>query len=94
MIAYQDPNHPGNSPVHHTGKSCIEEGCDKPAGTAWSPLWCPACNVVRMDRIDRNLRGLVRRGNALDALTALIRKSKGSVRVHHPVTAPYPQQDD
>lgn len=57
-IAYQDPDHAGNSAAHHTGKLCIE-GCGRPAGTAWSHLWCFECNVRRMDRIGANLRALV-----------------------------------
>ena len=55
MIAYQDSQHPGNGPDHHTGKLCIERGCDAPAGTAWSPFWCFKHNVERMDGIGRQL---------------------------------------
>lgn len=58
---YHDPSHPGNAPSYHTGKSCVEEGCERPAGTAWSPWWCQPCNVERMDRIGRNFRSLVER---------------------------------
>lgn len=58
---YEDPNHEGNSPAHHTGKPCIERGCDKPAGTAWSHLWCMEHNVERMNRITRNLEEIGRR---------------------------------
>ena len=47
---YRDPADPYNGPKHHTGKPCIE-GCGRPAGTAWSPLWCQPCNAARMDRI-------------------------------------------
>ena len=55
MTPYRDPDHVGNSAGHHTGKPCIERGCDKPAGTAWSPIWCFKHNVQRMDRINRQL---------------------------------------
>lgn len=55
MHAYQDPAHEGNGAKYHTGKSCIERGCDRPAGTKWSPLWCFECNVERMNRIDAAL---------------------------------------
>ena len=51
MAGYDDPNHDGNSPKHHTGKLCIE-GCGRPAGTAWSPHWCFECNVERINRIN------------------------------------------
>jgi len=52
---YNDPNHKGNSEKYHTGKKCIEDGCDKPAGTAWSPYWCFAHNVERIDGITKNI---------------------------------------
>ncbi len=55
MGGYNDPDHQGNDASHHTGKPCIEEGCGKPAGTAWSPHWCFACNVKRIDRINAEL---------------------------------------
>lgn len=50
MDAYQDPGDPRNGIAYHTGKLCIED-CGRPAGTAWSPLWCFPCNVARLDRI-------------------------------------------
>lgn len=49
---YRDPNDPYNSRSYHTLKPCIEAGCNDPAGTWWSPLWCFRHNVERMDRID------------------------------------------
>lgn len=55
MERFEDPNYSGNSAEHHTGKPCIEAGCNRPAGTAWSPHWCFECNVERMRRIDRRL---------------------------------------
>lgn len=55
---YNDPHAPGNSPSHHTGKTCIEPGCLRPAGTAWSPHWCMACNVRRIERINAQLAAL------------------------------------
>lgn len=65
MLAYKDPNHEGNSAKYHTGARCIE-GCGRPAGTWWSPLWCFECNVKRMNRISDALapvrRALLRRG--------------------------------
>jgi hypothetical protein len=52
MLAFEDPNHEGNSPKYHTGKPCMTQGCDKPAGTWWSPYWCFEHNVERIKRID------------------------------------------
>ena len=60
LVAFEDPDHDGNSPDHHTGRECVVEGCDRPAGTAWSPHWCFACNVVRMKRISQSLSDLSR----------------------------------
>jgi hypothetical protein len=55
MHAYEDPNHTGNSIRHHTGKLCYNK-CGRPAGTAWSPLLCFQCNVVRMNRINDSMK--------------------------------------
>lgn len=64
MKAFEDPNHPGNSTDHHTGLQCIEKGCEKPAGTAWSPYWCFDCNVERMRRIERQLKAIMERAES------------------------------
>lgn len=56
MKPYQDKNNPGNGPEYHTGKPCIEEDCENPAGTWWSPLWCFECNVKRFDRLTVQLQ--------------------------------------
>lgn len=53
---YADPAHPNNGPEHHTGKKCIEKGCENPAGTSWSTFWCQPCNAKRMERISANLQ--------------------------------------
>ena len=58
LVAYEDPEHPGNGPAHHTGQPCIEPGCESPAGTAWSPYWCFGCNVARINRISASLSHL------------------------------------
>lgn len=55
MGMYNDINCEENSPKYHTGKKCIEKGCNNPAGTAWSPYWCVDCNIKRMDRITAQL---------------------------------------
>lgn len=60
MEAFEDPTDVGNSPKYHTGKPCIEPGCGRPAGTAWSPYWCFECNVKRIKRIDHQLEMLIR----------------------------------
>lgn len=64
--AYADRDDPRNGPDYQTGRKCIE-GCGRPAGTAWSPLWCFECNAERMDRIDRSLRAIASsRGDVSD----------------------------
>ena len=52
---HKDPNDPLNSVQHHTGKPCIERGCTRPAGTAWSPYWCQPCNADRLNHISNVL---------------------------------------
>lgn len=58
-MSYRDPHDVGNSPAYHTGKPCIEPGCGRPAGTAWSPLRCFEHNVERIDRINHQLNQIV-----------------------------------
>ncbi|MCC7537880.1 MAG: hypothetical protein IT379_16770 [Deltaproteobacteria bacterium] len=63
---YADPAHPGNDERFLTGKLCIE-GCGRPAGTCWSPLWCVECNTLRMDRISASLdeiQAIIARGES------------------------------
>ena len=60
MKAFQNPNDPGNSDKYHTGKLCITHDCKRPAGTKWSPYWCFACNVKRMEHVDKQLRELTK----------------------------------
>jgi len=60
LTAFEDPHHKGNSSAYHTGETCIVIGCDKPAGTWWSRLWCFEHNVERMKRIDRNLTDIAK----------------------------------
>ena len=62
MNRYEDPNDPGNSADHNTGKDCVERDCDRPAGTAWSPLWCFECNRARMRRITESLETIIADG--------------------------------
>jgi hypothetical protein len=60
LLAFEDPDHEGNSEKYHTGKKCIE--CEKPAGTAWGPFWCFEHNVSRMKRISAQLDQLASGG--------------------------------
>lgn len=41
-----------------SGRTCIEAGCDQPAGTRWGRAWCPDCDVVRLERISSNLEAM------------------------------------
>lgn len=56
MERYEDPQDPLNATSYHTGKTCIEKGCSRPAGTHWSPFWCQQCNAARMRRISGALK--------------------------------------
>lgn len=80
LIAYEDPNHSGNSPKYHTGKSCITPGCDNPAGTAWSKLWCFKCNVKRIKGITDSLEEMDKdfehKKNALDGIETYFKGGK------------------
>ena len=42
-----------------SGRTCIERGCAKPAGTRWGPLWCPDHDRERLDRIRSQLEALL-----------------------------------
>lgn len=46
-----------------SGKTCyglLETGpCTNQAGTWWTPLWCPDCDVVRQNLISAQLRALI-----------------------------------
>lgn len=34
-----------------SGRMCIEDDCDEPAGTWWGPYWCPEHDRQRLNRI-------------------------------------------
>lgn len=59
MNDYKDPNDPGNGNGYHTGLSCINNNCDEPAGTLWSPYWCVKHNIQRMDMITMQILQIV-----------------------------------
>jgi hypothetical protein len=40
-------------------RKCIEKDCREPAGTPWGPYWCADHDDERINRISRNLRGIV-----------------------------------
>lgn len=61
MEPFEDPNNLGNSEKYHTGKECIEPGCDNPAGTAWSPYWCQSCNAKRINKISFQLVSMIKK---------------------------------
>jgi len=58
MEAFEDKDNIQNSSKYHTGKKCVELGCNNLAGTAWSPHWCFECNVKRLNRITVSLEKL------------------------------------
>lgn len=47
-----------------SGRTCVEPGCGKPAGTPWGPYWCPDCDDKRMDRVSASLESLSARRKA------------------------------
>ena len=50
LLAFEDPNHPGNGEKYRTGELCVICG-KEPAGTAWSHLFCFPCNAKRIKRV-------------------------------------------
>lgn len=63
MKTFEDPDHPGNSSIYHTGSKCIESDCNDPAGTWWNPYWCFKHNVERMNRISKGLEEIMENFN-------------------------------
>lgn len=57
MIAYKDPNHPGNR--IRPKVRCI--GCGALGCVTYWGDWCFTCNVERMDRITVSLEDLAKR---------------------------------
>ena len=39
-----------------SGVLCVEAGCDEPAGTLWTDLWCPEHDMERLDRVTAGLQ--------------------------------------
>jgi len=70
---YRDLDHPLNSSTYHTGKSCVEKGCDRPAGTHWSPFWCAEHNAERLERITATLEAELKRLETLSQARTEIR---------------------
>ena len=57
----EDPNYEGNGAKYHTGKKCIELGCNEPAGTGWSPYWCQKHNAERLIGVSKSLKAMIRK---------------------------------
>ncbi len=38
-----------------SGETCANPECGNPAGTLWSPHWCPDCDAERQQRIEDQL---------------------------------------
>ena len=38
-----------------SGRTCIEAGCTRRAGTLWGPYWCPEHDKERLDRISAQM---------------------------------------
>ena len=60
MERFEDANDELNGAEYHTGKPCIERGCEKPAGTAWGSHWCQEHNAERLRRIDQGFESIMR----------------------------------
>lgn len=58
MSDCHNPRSPANGRKYHTGKTCIEPGCNEPAGTAWGPHWCWRHNAERLDRISAGFKAI------------------------------------
>lgn len=43
-----------------SGRDCVED-CGAEAGTWWTPYWCPDCDVIRLDRITRQLEAMTKK---------------------------------
>jgi hypothetical protein len=64
MERYNDPADTLNGAEYQTGEQCIE-GCGRPAGTAWSHLWCQPCNAKRLNNVSEGLESARSRLDAL-----------------------------
>lgn len=40
-----------------SGRRCID--CGEPAGTLWGPIWCPGCDVIRLDNVSAGMESLL-----------------------------------
>lgn len=76
MERYQDPSDPLNAASYHTGKKCVERGCDRSAGTHWSKFWCQPCNAARLGRIGGFLRHEVARHEGMVPPESVYQSSK------------------
>ena len=49
----------GHTCQQPSGRTCIEQGCDEPAGTLWGPLWCPEHDADRLNHASRQMESLL-----------------------------------
>lgn len=40
-----------------SGRACVD--CGQPAGTDWGPMWCPDCDVKRLDNVSAGMESLL-----------------------------------
>lgn len=60
-----NPHDSCNDLKYRTGKICVEDGCNRPAGTAWSPYWCLQHNAERLDRITKQITAFIKDGETV-----------------------------
>ena len=58
-FSVDDVRHDGYSVKHRSGKRCVT--CGKPAGTAWSPHFCPTCDIERKASITKSLENMIKK---------------------------------
>ncbi len=56
-FSVEDVRHNGYSEKYRSGTKCLE--CDEPAGTAWTPHWCPKCDIKRKRQISDSLASML-----------------------------------
>jgi hypothetical protein len=69
LCHYKDKSSPLHSSKYHSGKICIEEGCNKPAGTYWNINLCSECTILKIDMIIMISNGLLARFDSIRETT-------------------------
>jgi len=49
---------PPRSPRRCLGFGPHEGSCENTAGTPWTPYWCPRCDTLRREHLDRQFEAL------------------------------------